>query len=74
MCGLCYLWLVLLPCCNAGGLDVAEFPSDQNADKQKNREPYAHRQGFDHLVRFGLTVTAIAHHEHQGRDQAAENG
>ena len=59
---------------NACGLDVAEFPSNQNTEKQQDRETDPHRQSFDHLARFGLAIAAITHHEDQSRDQAPQNG
>ena len=35
---------------NAGGLDVTQLPSNQNTEKQQDRESDPHRQSFDHLA------------------------
>ncbi len=59
---------------NAGGLDIAQFPGQQDAQKQQNGKADPKGQRFGHVAGFGGAVTAISHHEDQGRDQTAQDG
>lgn len=63
-----------LPRWNTSRLDVAEFPRQQNAHKQKDRKTHTKGQGPGHIAGFSLAFRAVFQHEKKCRSQAGEDG
>jgi surfeit locus 1 family protein len=59
---------------DAGRVDVAELPGDQDADKQQDGESDAKRQRARHVAGLGPSVAAILQHEVKGRPETPDDG
>jgi len=55
-------------------VDVAHFPGEENAGKQRNGEAHPQGECIRHFFGFLRSRCTTAHHEKQGGTQAAENG
>lgn len=59
---------------DARGVQVTEFPGQQEATKQQDRQAHARRQRPGHFARPGAAVGTVAQHENQGQAQAGGDG
>lgn len=59
---------------DSGRLDESEFPGQQNAGKQKDRDAYPQRQGTRHAPGLTRATAATAQHEQQCHRKAGEDG
>lgn len=59
---------------DAGRVDVAQLPGDQDADKQQDGESDAKRQRARHVTGLGASVATVLHHEVQRRAQTPDDG
>lgn len=56
------------------GLDIAQLPSQQNAQKQCDGQAHTPSQRIGHAASLGFRVLPTAQHEEQGRAQTGQDG
>jgi surfeit locus 1 family protein len=57
----------------ASRLNEAEFPGQQDAEKQQNGQTNTYGQGARHVAGLGFAASTILHHEVKGGGQAAQD-